>query len=128
MSIYYENYKYANNIVADDNVTWNDLSLDYLINDYFVAFFKSNYKMNNIDVSDNDSAMIDTLLSLENNVSNQHYYNMMSFGGVYKNNNHNLSFGLMLALTSNTYNDESYKPFLLYNFNFNSMNFYINQE
>jgi len=128
LNFQFSNYKYADNIVADDNVTWNDLSLDYLINDYFAAFFKSNYKMNNIDVSDNDSAMIDTLLSLENNVSNQHYYNMMSFGGVYKNNNHNLSFGLMLALTSNTNNDESYKPFLLYNFNFNNMNFYINQE
>ena len=64
--------------------------------------------MNNIDVLDNDSTIIDSLVSLENNFSNQHYYNMMSFGAIYKNNNHNLTFGLMLALTSNSHNDESY--------------------
>ena len=53
---------------------------------------------------------------------------MFSFGGVYENNDHNLSFGIVQILTSNPINNESYRRFLLYDFNFDSINFYINQE
>ena len=89
------NYKYVDNIVADDNVFWNNISLNYLINNHFSTLFKLDYKMNNIDISDNNSSILDSLISLETNVYEQHYYNMFSFGGVYENNDHNLSFGIV---------------------------------
>ena len=107
----FSNYSIVQNQSFDDNTIWNELDLNYLIDDNFTFSMASKYKLN--------------IINADSYHYNKNYYSLIYLGSKYKNSNHSLNFGLVDIILADFTKEKHVRPYIFYDISYSKFNFYI---